>query len=116
LLVKALPHHERQHDEHADQGDQGTRQGRDRIEPVIPSQVSFHPAHWATPSRTSLPIKTADTDRKFSSHRGMQQRRQHSSMSAIEIFCSGVPIKQRAYDLAQGCRHILHVKWPPTGV
>jgi hypothetical protein len=32
----------------------------------------------------------------------MQQRRQHSSMSAIEIFYSGVPIKQRAYDLAAG--------------
>jgi hypothetical protein len=32
----------------------------------------------------------------------MQQRRQHSSMSAIEIFYSGAPIKQRAYDLAAG--------------
>src|SRR4029077_4188724 len=75
---------------------------RDRIEPVIPSQVSFHPAHWATPLRTSRSDKTGDTDRKFSSHRGMQQRRQHSSMSAIEIFYSGAPIKQRAYDLAAG--------------
>jgi len=97
LPVRALPHHERQHDEHADQGNQGTRQGRDRIEPVIPSQVSFHPAHWATPLRTSRPGKTADTDGKFSTLSCEAAAQVTYCMSAIEIFYRGAPIKQRAY-------------------
>jgi len=41
----ALPHHDHQHEKQAEEGEQGTRERRDRIEPIVPFQVSFHPAH-----------------------------------------------------------------------